>query len=518
MSIPVIDIFAGPGGLAEGFSSVKDKDGNPAFDIRLSIEKDENAHKTLVWRSYYRQFLKNGLPVPDEYYTAMQVSNIKERESRIEEILNKTEEGKEARIEARKIELGAKKFPPSVVERVIKERLGDSIKDNWVLIGGPPCQAYSNAGRSRVGGIDPKDHRVYLYREYLRIIQEHEPSIFVMENVRGLLSAKVNGIRVFDQIIEDLKCDGLYSIHSFVKEVEKDSDFLIKAEDYGVPQKRHRVIILGLRNDFSHSGSFLKKDNANKINVKSVIENLPKVRSALNREFIEYDFNNHYKNGNPKRIYQNLKDTQGLWLKYRSDHLSKIEAWGELDVPEFEKDLFEFPNQYGAEFISIELEDLKTQYLNNWYQHDNEKLGGVLNHESRSHLTQDLIRYLFSTIYLEKMGDFPRLEDYVRHSDELVPDHKSALSGNFSDRFRVQEPDLPATTITSHISKDGHYFIHYDPAQCRSLTVREAARIQTFPDNYLFRGSRTSQYVQVGNAVPPLLAKKIGDIVYDIIE
>jgi Site-specific DNA methylase len=134
----------------------------------------------------------------------------------------------------------------------------------------------------------------------------------------------------------------------------------------------------------------------------------------------------------------------------------------------------------------------------------------VINHETRGHIEKDLYRYLFCSTWAKVANKnkwdnpFPKSRDYPNN---LKPNHKNFDSGKFADRFRVQLAHTPATTITSHISKDGHYFIHYDPSQCRSLTVREAARIQTFPDNYFFVGNRTQQYVQVGNAVPPYLAK-----------
>jgi DNA (cytosine-5)-methyltransferase 1 len=145
------------------------------------------------------------------------------------------------------------------------------------------------------------------------------------------------------------------------------------------------------------------------------------------------------------------------------------------------------------------------------------QIGGVCNHSTRSHIPEDLSRYLFAACYGRAKGRSPVLSEFP---SSLLPDHHNvndALKGGyFADRFRVQLAREPATTVTSHISKDGHYYIHYDPSQCRSLTVREAARLQTFPDNYFFCGPRTAQYIQVGNAVPPLLARQIAKVVYKV--
>ena len=134
-------------------------------------------------------------------------------------------------------------------------------------------------------------------------------------------------------------------------------------------------------------------------------------------------------------------------------------------------------------------------------------------------MSSDLYRYLFATCFAKARGRSPTLADFP---SDLLPEHrnvsKALAGGNFNDRFRVQIWSRPSTTITCHLARDGHYYIHPDPSQCRSLTAREAARLQTFPDNYFFCGQRTAQYKQVGNAVPPLMAREIARVVHAVLE
>ncbi len=547
MAIPIIDIFAGPGGLGEGFTSLKDGTGNRIFDIRLSIEKDENAYETLRLRSFFRKFGENK-EVPEAYYNILRENSWDKRKVLIGKLkTDYKDEWEAADNEAWHYELpypeeidenGIKKGGYTIKEIAKRNKLIDAkiqkvlkVNKNFLLIGGPPCQAYSLVGRSRNKGISKEDHRVHLYKEYLRIIAKHHPAVFVMENVKGLLSSKVDGIKMFDLIKEDLQNptqvfpefnSPKYKIYSLIKEpdsfndghpeYEINSDFLIRAEEYGIPQKRHRVILLGVREDLNHPGKYLKGKGI--VNLRSVIGKLPKIRSGINRSFKEYSNTERNLNGSPKRKYENLKDSSDLWTKVIFNQIEKLKKWGDIPLNGLYKGPVKFPDGIGGEFIRINDTIDPEHPLENWFL--DPKLDGIPNHESRTHLTQDLMRYMFAALYVQKNKTFPRLKDYANHHTDLIPDHANAASGKFTDRFRVQVADEPATTVTSHISKDGHYFIHYDPKQCRSLTVREAARIQTFPDNYLFCGSRTAQYHQVGNAVPPFLAKQIAEIVVEI--
>jgi DNA (cytosine-5)-methyltransferase 1 len=525
MGIPVIDLFAGPGGLGEGFSSYPSGN-HRKFEIKLSVEKDPNAHQTLELRSFYRSFAEKN--IPEEYYDVARAKSIKKREAEREKLFNSfPKQAEKARREAWCAELGV--IPDSEVDQRIETGLNGA--ENWVLIGGPPCQAYSVAGRSRrqwKDNLDKEDKRVHLYKEYLRIIAKFHPAVFVMENVRGLLSSKVDGEKVFDLIKSDLSDPSVvfpdfkapkYRIFSFVKNplyfdqngqpvYEKDTDYLIKSEKYGIPQKRHRVILLGIREDLNYDGKALLDEVDHQISVKEAIGNLPKLRSGLNRTLVGTEI----KENKVKRYYDQVKDNYENWRKHVSIFDKELQALNTAFSPvKFNSNSL----TKGGEYLEVKVQYQDTD-LHDWYK--DPRLNGLPNHESRSHLVQDLKRYLFATKFAKKYGLSPKLRDYQRYSEALLPDHANAKSGKFSDRFRVQLEDSPATTVTCHISRDGHYFIHYDPSQCRSFTVREAARIQTFPDNYIFCGSRTAQFHQVGNAVPPYLAKQLAKIVHQILE
>lgn len=505
--IPIVDLFAGPGGLGEGFSSIDD---GKAFKIIVSAEMETSAHETLRLRSFYRILRRKGKNALTSYYRYCN------GETSVPYDDDTLPVWKEADQEARQITLGTKTGNRELNTILDKAKIGP--KNPWVLIGGPPCQAYSLVGRARNRGIADyvaeKDHRHYLYKEYLRIIHRYKPAVFVMENVKGILSSKINGQPIFHTILKDLAKPGHavgensvhgYKIYSLISTTVFDSkskineldarDFIIRSEEYGIPQARHRVILLGIRDDIDAIPEQLKKQDKQSFN--HATHDLPHLRSKLSKE----------------------ADSNTQWVKVVKQHLVELarESSRKNDLGELSTTLNKYEDKIsltlGAGSLRVAMTQRSTtkkSKLDEWYEDSNLKVW--LNHETRGHMTSDLRRYVYAAAFAKVFKHSPKGHEEFSLKG-LRPNHANWESGDFSDRFRVQLMHEPATTITSHISKDGHYFIHPDPSQCRSLTVREAARLQTFPDNYFFQGNRTQQFHQVGNAVPPLLAKQIAHIV-----
>jgi len=515
--IPVIDLFAGPGGLGEGFASRLDRQHHRIYKIALSIEMDSSARATLRLRSFFRQFEPG--QAPHDYYEVL-----RGKLSPDECYKKHPMQAAASDAEAWQAELG--KTNPAEIDRRIRKALDG--EENWILIGGPPCQAYSLVGRARVINVDrekyEKDGRHTLYEEYLRILRVHRPPIFVMENVKGILSSKLKGKFIVDKILSDLESPlGVdaeprdtqgpfgYRLFPFADYSETlpftdaerlPSDYIIRSEVHGIPQARHRFIVLGVREDIKWEPA--KLHNLKKqITVWKAIGDLPRVRSRLSGKGCtkkENDTQGIWGAAVREILEQHLDGRNGVWFDVQEKILTSLEGLRNVGS--------------GGEFVR---HSKHPKWQRQWFW--DARIKGVCNHESRRHRKDDLWRYMFASCFAAVRRKSPTLLDFPA---QLLPDHKNVESlakedGDvaFADRFRVQLKHKYSTTVTSHIAKDGHYFIHYDPTQCRSLTVREAARLQTFPDNYFFLGNKTDQYKQVGNAVPPLLASKLARIVAD---
>lgn len=490
--IPIIDLFAGPGGLNEGFSRLGEDSGEPIFETIGSFEMESSAIRTLTLRGVYRHLLRSEEGLPDSYYRYI-TGEIDLEAFRRQPRISEAFEAVAAHVH--QVELGS---DDDDSHQLIREALAsagvEGSEKPWVLIGGPPCQAYSLAGRSRRANDESfaTDKKHFLYREYLDIIREFAPPVFVMENVKGLLSSTNEGRGMFELIKDDLENpvgrDGPlhYEIHSVVEDkypnVLLPRDFIIKSEEYGVPQKRHRVILLGVRTDLVDGLTIGKLEKAEAlVTVGDALRGIPPLRSGIS----------------PTRL-----DSTEEWQRVRYEVIQRYH--GDVSVTS--------PTSRGSR-SEVRMGEPDGDF-GKWIVDD--RLDRVIQHESRGHMVEDLKRYWFAAATGSTTGSSPKLSSFP---PELQPEHKNASSATkpFEDRFRVQVIGRPSTTIVSHIAKDGHYYIHPDADQMRSLTVREAARLQTFPDNYFFEGNRTQQYHQVGNAVPPLLANQIAAIVAQLI-
>jgi len=484
VEIPVVDVFAGPGGLNEGFQAKRADGSHSPFRTRLSIEKDGVACLTLRLRAAVRETTSHTGELHPQYKEFLS-GNVDFQELLEDDAFRAA--WVKASSEVKEFELAESAREHS--DRMIKEALGSAADGSkpWVLVGGPPCQAYSLAGRSRRTRDESfdDDHKHTLYKEYLHIIQQFKPAVFVMENVKGMLSSRHQGARIFDSIRQDLTApapDLKYALRSLVVPGPDPAptDFVIKAEKYGVPQSRHRVILLGIRLDYlDREPETLAVSGP--VTVGEAIGHMPAIRSKVSR-----------------------RDSQEEWVSaLKSAHEFAHLPIGKIEIPPL-----------GASSVAKQTGG-ETGVLEEWLDAANVPVW--TQHESRGHMISDLKRYAFLALHGREGMAVPKIHELP---EDLKPNHKNISAGRnapFTDRFRVQLRDRPSSTVVSHIAKDGHYFIHHDPLQMRSLSVREAARLQTFPDDYFFMGNRTQQYHQVGNAVPPYLARQISEVVSELL-
>ena len=401
-SLTFIDVFAGAGGLAEGFIV-------NGFKPVAHIEMNKYACDTLVTRLSYYYLKENGkLDIYQKY--------LKGELSR-EEFL--------------------KNIPESVIKSVINQTITDDNIDEIfnfietelnekgtpvdVLVGGPPCQAYSLVGRAVTGEKIKDDPRNFLYKLYVKFLEKFKPKVFVFENVQGLLSAN-NGLYL-ESLKKSIEAAG-YTINLKV----------LTASDYGVLQNRKRVIIIGIRKDLPESDLYPKTVKiAHKYLVNDLFNDLP--------ELINEPSNNNYaKEATEYCVVSGIRTNDDVltW------HIKR-------PINEHDKEIYR---------MAIELWNNKKKRI--------------------------------------KYTDIPT----------NMRTHKNQKA--FLDRFKVVAAnENESQTILAHLSKDGHYFIHPDIKQCRSISVREAARLQSFPDSYYFEGSRGAAFTQIGNAVPPLMSSAI---------
>lgn len=308
-----------------------------------------------------------------------------------------------------------------------------------IIIGGPPCQAYSIAGRVRDEKGMKDDYRNYLFESYLKVVDRYKPKLFVFENVPGLLSARPGDKYIVDIIKQQFEKVGYYILEDL-------KDAIIDFTEYGVPQNRKRIIIVGLR--------------------KSYFDNYKEALKEFYEETLPY-----YKTNQTVTVREAISDLPKL---FPLDHDIKFNG---------KRTSYTLPEPF------------------------------VHNHVSRWHSARDKRVFKLLTTDIESGRN-----EYI--STEKLKELYKEITGKESNvhKYYVLRWNKPSNLIPAHLFKDGLRHIHPDSEQLRTLTVREAARLQTFSDDYIFYGSNTDTYKMIGNAVPPLFSKKLGLAIRDFLD
>lgn len=395
-----IDLFAGAGGLSEGFIRA-------GFNPIAHVEMNKEAADTLKTRLAFH-YLNEKNSIKDYYaYLKKEISREKLWGSIPEELISSVINNEIT-----------KKTIQSIFDTIDEQRNSKKID---VIIGGPPCQAYSLVGRSRDPNRMSGDKRNYLFRHYAEFLVRYKPKFFVFENVLGLLTA--GNSKYLNEML------------SLFEEIGYSADYkVLNAEDYGVLQRRRRVIIIGRK-------------------------------------------------GKAKFEFPELETIENKW--------------------QIKKDLFaDLPSLVPGQEMNIAKYTKKI----NAYQRTMETRNGIdftTQHITRQHNERDLEIY---SIAIQKWLHGKERLKYDELPVRLQTHNKKNI---FLDRFKVVDPTGHSHTVVAHIAKDGHYYIYPDLKQVRSISVREAARIQSFPDDFFFEGGRTAAFKQIGNAVPPLMAEAL---------
>lgn len=404
--IKIADLFSGAGGLLEGFMQ------SGLYEPKASVEWEYAPLETL------RHRLKTKWNVKDANESAIWFDMQRE---------NELYEG-----------FDDEKFGRS---KGLDHFLADGVD---VIIGGPPCQAYSQAGRTKDEFGMKYDYRNYLFEHYLNTVERYQPKLFVFENVPGMLSAMPDGTPIVELIKNDVQRKG-YEIIDNIKD-----HALINISDYGVPQNRKRVILVGIRRDERTS---------------------EQCQDLLKRFYDE--ILTKYKSNKKISVYEAIGDLPPLvplekpltikGIGKQSHTLSELDnSWGHIA---------RFQNERDIKIFGILAEDL--------YSGQNK----------------------------------------LQNADSLNEIYNQATGANSKvHKYHVLRPNEPSTTITAHLHKDGLRFIHYDPKQKRTITVREAARLQSFPDDFEFLSTRGNQYKMIGNAVPPEFARRLSLAIAEFLE